>query len=56
MNMNRIVEIYRRVDNATYGLAELLVVGSASAAVAISLYFVLAGIVWCLLTIIDIFF
>ena len=56
MNMKRIAEIYRRVDNATYGLAELLVVGSISSVVAISIYCVLAGIVWCGLKVIDIFF
>lgn len=56
MNMKRIVENYKRVDRATYGLAELLVVGSISSVVAISLYCVLAGIVWCGLQVIDIFF
>jgi len=53
MNMKRIVENYKRVDRATYGLAELLVVGGISSAVAISLYCVLAGIAWCLLQIIN---
>jgi hypothetical protein len=53
---NRIEEIYNKVDDATHGLAELLVVGGISSVVAISIYCALAGIVWCLLTIIDIFF
>ena len=54
--MKRIEEIYNRVNDATYGLAELLVVGGAGSALAIGLYCVLAGIVWCLLKVIDIFF
>jgi len=38
-----IIHAYKRLDYHTYGLAELLLVGGVSAALAISLYFVLAG-------------
>jgi hypothetical protein len=53
---NRIEEIYNRVNDATYGLAELLVVGGAGSVMAIGLYCICAGIIWCLLKVIDIFF
>ncbi len=52
----RIEEIYNKVDDATYGLAEFVVVSSVGSAFAIGLYCICAGIIWCLLTIIDIFF
>jgi hypothetical protein len=52
----RIEEIYNKVDDATHGAAEMVLIMTLGSAVATGLYCALAGIVWCLLTIIDIFF
>jgi hypothetical protein len=38
-----IVHAYERLDYHTHGAAEMLLVGGVGAALAISLYFVLAG-------------
>ena len=40
--MQNITNIYRRIDHATYGLAEFFVVGGACTVMALSLYAVLA--------------
>jgi hypothetical protein len=41
--MQTIINIYNRVDHATYGLAELLVVGGGFTVLALSLYGVLCA-------------
>jgi hypothetical protein len=40
---NAIIHAYERLDYHTHGAAEMLLVGVVGAALAISLYFVLAG-------------
>jgi hypothetical protein len=42
--MQTIINIYNRVDHATYGLAELLVVGGGFTVLALSLYGVLGAV------------
>jgi hypothetical protein len=46
MNWKRIEARYEEIDNATYGLAEFVVVGSGGALLAIILYFILAAVFW----------